>query len=159
MCPKESCFPDCWKVPSVVPISENVGQRSIVKNYCPVSLLSVVIKVFEKFENNRIAEHPEICGIFSNFQYGFRSAQSIAIFWQLHFIALLGLLTGLGLLKLKHLKYPRPLREFGMLVFFTNLRISGQIFGLPSSFLIDTQLHVVLDGKSSQEYQVNAGVL
>ena len=36
--------------------------------------------------------------------------------------------------------------------------ISGQIFGLISSFLSNRQLWVVLDGKSSQEYPVNAGV-
>ena len=36
--------------------------------------------------------------------------------------------------------------------------ISGQIFGLISSFLSNRQLRVVFDGKSSQEYPVNAGV-
>ena len=36
--------------------------------------------------------------------------------------------------------------------------ISGQIFGLISSFLSNRRLPVVLDGKSSQEYPVNAGV-
>ena len=36
--------------------------------------------------------------------------------------------------------------------------ISGQIFGLISSFPINRRLRVVLDGKSSQEYPVNAGV-
>ena len=36
--------------------------------------------------------------------------------------------------------------------------ISGQIFGLVSSFLSSRWLRVVLDGKSSQEYPVNAGV-
>ena len=36
--------------------------------------------------------------------------------------------------------------------------ISGQIFGLVSSFLSNRRPQVVLDGKSSQEYQVNAGV-
>ena len=36
--------------------------------------------------------------------------------------------------------------------------ISGQIFGLISSFLSNRRLRVVLDGKSSQEYSVNAGV-
>ena len=43
-CLKESCFPDCWKVLSVVPVFKNVGKRSTAKNYRPVSLLSVVIK-------------------------------------------------------------------------------------------------------------------
>ena len=36
--------------------------------------------------------------------------------------------------------------------------ISGQLFGLISSFLSNRRLEVVLDGKSSQEYPVNAGV-
>ena len=36
--------------------------------------------------------------------------------------------------------------------------ISGQIFGLISPFLSNRRLQVVLDGKSSQEYLVNAGV-
>ena len=36
--------------------------------------------------------------------------------------------------------------------------VSGQIFGLISSFLSNRRLRVVLDGKSSQEYPVNAGV-
>ena len=36
--------------------------------------------------------------------------------------------------------------------------ISGQIFGVISSFLSNRQLQVVLDGKSSKEYPVNAGV-
>ena len=48
MCLKESCFPNCWKVSLVVPVFKNFGERSTVKNCCPVSLLSVVSKVFEK---------------------------------------------------------------------------------------------------------------
>ena len=73
-CLKEFCFPDCWKVSSVVPVFKNVGERSTVKNYRPVSLLSVVSKVFEKLINNRIVDHLEKCGLFSDFQYGFRSS-------------------------------------------------------------------------------------
>ena len=42
MCLKESCFPDCWKVSSVVPVFRNVGKRSTAKNYRLVSILSVV---------------------------------------------------------------------------------------------------------------------
>ena len=36
--------------------------------------------------------------------------------------------------------------------------ISGQIFGLISSFLSNRRVRVVLDGKSSQEYPVNVGI-
>ena len=64
ICLKESCFRDCWKVSSVVPVFKNVGERSTAKNYRPVSLLSVVSKVFEKLVNNRIVDHVEKCGLF-----------------------------------------------------------------------------------------------
>ena len=63
-CLKESCFPDC--------------RRSTAKNYHPVSLLSMVSKVFEKLVNNRIVDHLEKCCLFSDFQYGFRSSRSTA---------------------------------------------------------------------------------
>ena len=78
MCLNESCVPDCWKVSSVVPVSKNVGERSTAKIYRPVSLLSVVSKVFEKLVNNRIVDHLEKCGLFSDFQYAFRSFRSTA---------------------------------------------------------------------------------
>ena len=63
MCLKKSYFPDCWKVLLLVPLFKNVGERSTTKNYCPVSLLSVVSKVFEKLVNNRIVDHLEKCGL------------------------------------------------------------------------------------------------
>ena len=73
ICLNESCFPECWKVSSVVPVFTNVGEKSTTKNHHPVSCLSVISKVFEKLVNNRIADHLEKCGLFSDFQYGFRS--------------------------------------------------------------------------------------
>ena len=45
------------------------------------------------------------------------------IFLLLYLIELLGLSTGLGLLELQHLIYPRLLTGFGMLVYFTNLSL------------------------------------
>ena len=72
---KESCFLNCWKVSSVAPVFKNVGERSTAKNYRPASLLSVVSKVFEKLVNNKIVDHLEKCGLFSDFQFGFRSSR------------------------------------------------------------------------------------
>ena len=46
----------------------------------------------------------------------------------------------------------------GLLHKLKSYGISGQIFGLISSFLSNRQLQVVLDGKSSQEYPVNVEV-
>ena len=54
------------------------GKRSTTKNYRSVSLLSVISKVFQKLVNDTISDHLEKCGLFSDFQYGFRSSQSTA---------------------------------------------------------------------------------
>ena len=74
MCLKESSFLDCRKVSLVVPVFiTNVGERSITRNYHPLSLLSVITKVFEKLLNKKIVDYLEKCGPFSDFQYGFSS--------------------------------------------------------------------------------------
>ena len=66
-CLKESWFPDCWKVSSMVPLFKNVVEWSTAKNCCPVSLFSVVRKVFEKVVNNRIVDLLEKRSLFSDF--------------------------------------------------------------------------------------------
>ena len=58
----------------MVSVFKNIGERSNATNYHPVSLLPVVSKVFEKLLNNRIVNLLEKCGVFSDFQSGFRSS-------------------------------------------------------------------------------------
>ena len=48
---------------SVFQIFKNVGEGLLLKKYCPVSLLSVVNKVFEKLVNNRTVDQPEKCSL------------------------------------------------------------------------------------------------
>ena len=122
-CDKKSCFPDCWKVLSVVPVFKNVGERSTAKNYHPVSLLSMVSKLFEKLVNNTIVDHLEKCGLFFWFPVYFQVFLINCRYSQLYLIELLGLLTGLGLLELWQSIYLRLLTGFSMLVVFTNLSL------------------------------------
>ena len=75
---KESCFPDCWKVSAAVPVFKNVGKDLLLKTTTLLVFLKVVSKVFEKLINNRIVDHLNKCGLFSDFQYGFRSSRSTA---------------------------------------------------------------------------------
>ena len=53
-------------------------ERSTAKNYQSVSLHPVVCKAFEKLVKNTIVDYVEKCGLFSDFQYGFRSSRSTA---------------------------------------------------------------------------------
>ena len=160
-CLKESCFPDCWKVSSVVPVFKNVGERSTAKNYRPVSLLSVVSKVFEKLVNNRIVDHLEKCVLFSDFQYGFRSSRSTADLLTVVSDRIARAFNRSGATRAVALDISKAFDrvwQAGLLHKLKSYGISGQIFGLISSFLSNRRLRVVLDGKSSQEYPVNAGV-
>ena len=80
-CLKEFCFTDFWKVSLVAPVFKNVGKKSTAKKYRPVSLLFVVGKIFEKFENNRIVDHLDKSRLFSDVQFCFRSSRSTADFF------------------------------------------------------------------------------
>ena len=53
-------------------------QIQLKTTYHPISLPSVVNKVFEKPVNNRIVDHLEKCDLFADFQYGFISSRSTA---------------------------------------------------------------------------------
>ena len=104
----------------MIPIFKNIGKRSIARNYHPVSLLSVISKVFEIFVNNRIVDHLEKYDLFSDFHYGFRSSQSTADFLTVVSDRIANVYNRSGLPKPWHLIYPRLFVGFSMLVFFTN---------------------------------------
>ena len=72
-CVSESCFPSCWKFPSVIPVFKNSGERSDPRNYRPTSLLPIISKVFESLINRSLVNHLDSNNLFSDFQYGFRS--------------------------------------------------------------------------------------
>ena len=146
-CLKESCFPDCWKVSSVVPVFKNVGERSTAKNYRPVSLLSVVSKVFENLVNNRIVDHLEKCGL-SAFQYGFRSCRSTADILTVVSDKIARAFNRSGATRAVALDISKAFDRVwhaGLLHKLKSYGISGQIFGLISSFLSNRRLRVVLD--------------
>ena len=75
----------------------------------------------------------------------------LQIFSKLHLIELVGLLTRLGATQAVALDISKGFDRVwhaGLLHKLMSYRISGQIFGLISSFLSYRQLQVVLDGKS-----------
>ena len=145
----------------MVPVFRNFGERSSAKNYRPVSLLSVVSKVFEKLVNNKIVDHLEKSGVFSDLQYGFRSSRSTAnlltvmsdriarVFNRSGATRAIALDISKAFDRVWHADLLHKRRSYG---------ISGHTFGLISSFLSNRLLQVVVDGKSSQEDAVYAGV-
>ena len=161
MCLKESCFPDCWKVSGVVLVFQNVGKSSTTKHHSSVSFLSVVSKVFEKLVNNRIVDHVEKCGLFSDFQHTFRSSQSTADLPTVvsdRIARAFNMSGATAAVVLDIYKTFNRVWYDGRLHKLRSYGISGQIFDFISSFFSNKQLWVVLDRKSSEKYPVNVGV-
>ena len=144
----------------MVPVFKNVGERSTAKSYRPDSRLTVVSKVFEKLVDNGIVDHLEKCGLFSDFQYGFRSSRSTADLLTVVSDRIARAFNRSGATRAVALDISKAFDRVwhaGLLHKLKSYGISGQIFGLISSFLSNGRLRVVLNGKSSQEYPVNAG--
>ena len=119
----------------------------------------MVSKVFEELVNNRIVDHLEKCGLFSDFQYGFRSSRSTEDLLTVVSDRIARAFNKSGATRALDIsKAFDRVWHAGLLHKLKSYGISGQIVGLISSFLSNRQLRVVLDGKSSQEYPVNAGV-
>ena len=137
-----------------------LGEKYTAKSCGPVSL-SVVSKIFEKLVNNRIIDHLEKCGLFSDFQYGFRSSQSTADLLTVVSDRIARAFNRSGATRAVALDISKAFNRVWHADLLHKLKsygISSQIFGLVSSFHSNRRLRVVLDGKSSQEYPVNAGV-
>ena len=98
---------------------------------------------------------------FSDFQYGFRSSRSTADLLTVVSDRIARAFNRCGATRAVALDISKAFDRVwhaGLLHKLKSYGISGQIFGLVSSFLSNRRLQVVLDGKSSQEYPVNAGV-
>ena len=127
----------------MIPVFKNVGKRSTAKNYHPVSLLSKVCKVFEKLVNNRTVDHLEKYGLFSDFQYGFRSSQSTAHLPTVvsdRIDRALNRCGPTGAVALHISKAFDRVWHAGLLHKLRFYGISGQIFGLISPFLSSRQI-------------------
>ena len=125
-------------------------------------LLSLISKVFEKLVNNRIVDHLEKCGFFSDFQYDFRSSRSTANLLTVVFDRIARAFNRSGATRAVAFDIPNAFDRVwhaGLLHKLKSDGISDQIFGLISSFLTNRRLRMALDGKPSQEYPVNARVL
>ena len=103
-----------------------------------------------------------LCGLFSDFQYGFRSSRSTADLLTVVSDRIARAFNRSGATRAVALDISKAFDRVwhaGLRHKLKSYGISGQIFGLISSFLSNRRLRVVLDGKYSQEYPVNAGVI
>ena len=68
-------FPNKLKIAKVIPLFKK-GDKSIIENYRPISILPSISKVFEKIIFNQLYDHFQKHNLFFNGQYGFRRNHS-----------------------------------------------------------------------------------
>ena len=98
---------------------------------------------------------------FYDFQYGFRSSQSTADLLTVISNRITRVFIRSGATRAVALDISKAFDRVWRAGLLHKLKFYGtscQVFGHISSFLSNRRLRVVLDGKSSQEYPVNAGV-
>ena len=99
--------------------------------------------VFEKLVNNRIVDHLEKCCLFSDFQYGFRSSPSTADLLIVVSDRIARAFNRSGATRVVALDISKAFDRVchaGLLHKLKSYGISGQIFGLISSFLSNRRL-------------------
>jgi len=70
--------PDLLKIAKVIPVYKN-GERCIVNNYRPISLLSVFDKILENLMHTRLYCYFNSSHMFYNYQFGFRKHHSTGL--------------------------------------------------------------------------------
>ena len=74
-CIDNGIFPDIWKKSNIIPVHKK-GDKQIIDNYRPVSLLPICGKIFEKLLFNSIFKFLDDNNLLSSNQSGFRPSDS-----------------------------------------------------------------------------------
>ena len=70
-----SIYPDMWKLANVIPIFKK-GDKQLIKNYRPISLLPICGKIFEKIIFNNVYNYLNTNNLITKNQSGFRPGDS-----------------------------------------------------------------------------------
>ena len=70
-----SMYPDMWKLANITPIHKK-GDKQLVKNYRPISLLPICAKLFEKIIFNSLYSYLDVNKLITKNQSGFRPGYS-----------------------------------------------------------------------------------
>ena len=152
--------PSMWKTASVVPVHKK-NSRSVLKNYRPVSLLSVISKVMEKIINTRLKNHLEKMNLLSVHQFGFRTGLGAADLltvlnheWQQTLnsggaVRVLAVDIAGAFDKVSHLGVLHKISSYG---------ITGKLHCWLTSYLTNRKLQATVGGATSPLFPITAGV-
>ena len=159
-CLRTSRWPSTWKVASVVPVHKK-NEKTVAKNYRPVSLLPVLSKVLESIVASRVTEHLEKHHLLCARQFGFRPGRSAA---DLHLLltsewsAALDAGKATAVVALDIEGAFDKVWHAGLLAKLRAAGVDGPLLLLFEDYLKERNLKVVIDGQESEQHAVRAGV-
>ena len=146
-------FPNNWEKSNVVPIHKK-GDKQLLQNYCPVLLLPICSKIFEKIIFNPMLEFLEENSLLCPHQSGFRSSDScqsqlLSIVHDIYanFDQSPTLEVRANFLDISK-AFDKVWRE-GLIFKLQNIGISGNLLSFLKSFLNYRFQRVVLNGQCS----------
>jgi hypothetical protein len=155
---KTGVFPNKWKTAKVCPIFKN-GDRNDVKNYRPVSILSIFSKIFECI----IYKHVKFqlkCQM-SEFQHGFLANKSVATNLTNFSDYVITMMDSGSQVDAIYLDFQKAFDSVNHCLLLNKLQsigVSGSLFYLLSSFLSERKQYVVHKNATSSDYLALSGV-
>ena len=142
-CIKQGKFPTEWKKANVVPVHKK-GDKQILKNYRPVSLLPICGKIFERLIYNNLFEYFIENDLMSQNQSGFKPGDSCIN----------------QLISITHEIYQsfEKVWHEGLIYKLKQNGVKGNLLETLTNFLNDRKQRVVLNGQHSKWANIKAGV-
>ena len=153
-------FPSDWKLSNVTPVYKS-GDKSLISNYRPISLLSIPSKLLERIVHRRLLHHLLDNSFLSPRQFGFRPGSStqealLTATHDWHRCLDRGLSTAALFLDLSKAFDRVPHGK--LLCSLSSVGVSGPLLQWFQSYLSDRSQRVVLNGHSSSALSVKSGV-
>ena len=152
--------PQLWKQANVIPIHKK-DKKTSVSNYRPISLLSIVSKLFEKVIFKYVYNHFHDNFIISCYQSGFlpgKSTKTQLIEVYHHFCSAIDRHKEVRVVFLDISKAFDRVWHAGLLFKLQSAGISNNLLAWFKDYLTDRQQRVVINGQSSDWANIKAGV-
>ena len=157
-----SNHPDIWKTANITPVFKK-GNKQLVKNYRPISLVPLCAKVFEKFLFNKLYSYFDSNQLLSNKQSGFRPGDSttnqlLFLVNELHKAFDDPKCLEVRAVFLDISKAFDKVWHEGLLFKLKQNGISGNLLNFFQSYLSNRKQSVVLNGFDSDKREIKSGV-
>ena len=159
---KCTVFPEIWKKANVVPVHKK-EDKTLVKNYCPISLLPIFGKIFERVIYNFIYNYFISNKLFTPSQSGFLQgdsciAQLLSIIHEIQTAFDKNPSVDVRGIFLDISKAFDKVWHEGLLYKLETYGIEGQLLSLLKNYLENREQRVVLNGQTSDWKKINSGV-